>query len=138
MRFRKATLDYIENELFHYFDTKKEIDQIRRDILHQHKSSIGDSDGSSGGGPSNPTARIATELITNARLERMQKVMDVIDSVIDRLQPEKRQLIQIIYWDRPRILTWQGAAIKLHITKRTAFRWKREIIQAIAERGGYY
>lgn len=136
---RQATLNYIENELFYYWETKREIESLRKEILYQHRSSSASGDGGGrSGGPSDPTARIAIELMTNTKLERMEKIVQCIESVVSRLQPEKRQLVQIIYWDRPRILTWQGAAIKLHITKRTAYRWKKEIVQAIAERGGFY
>lgn len=137
MKVRQNTFNYLEDELFHYYDTVREIDRIRYDIMHQGRSSQG-NDGGSRSGVSDPTARIAIELVTDRRLERMSRIADAIGTVIDRLQPEKRQLLQIVYWDRPRILTWQGAALKLHITKRTAYRWRREIIHAIAERGGFY
>ena len=118
----------------HYHDTVKEIERMRLDILHQGSASDG---GSRGSAISDPTSRIAIELTSNLKLDRMERITGIIHAVVNRLQPEKRKLIQIMYWDRPRILTWQGAAIKLHITKRTAFRWRKEILKAIAERGGY-
>jgi RinA family phage transcriptional activator len=129
---------YIEDELTHYHDTLREIERLRQDILHGGRSSLGGDDGGRGSGPSDPTARVAMALVADARIERMEKITRIIERVIPRLQPEKRKMVQIMYWDRPRMLTWQGVAIKLHITKRTAFRWRREIIHAIAEQGGFY
>ena len=135
MKIRQVTLNYLEDELFHYHDTIREIDRIRTDIIMQGKQ---EESGVRGSNISDPTSRIAIELSTNLRLERLLRISIVIQEIINRLQPEKKRLIQIMYWDRPRILTWQGAAIKLHITKRTAFRWRKEILHAIAERGGFY
>lgn len=134
MKIRAGTFNYLEDELMHYHDTMREIERMRLDILHQGSTSDG---GGRGSAISDPTSRIAIELTSNLKLDRMERITNIIHAVVNRLQPEKRKLIQIMYWDRPRILTWQGAAIKLHITKRTAFRWRKEILKAIAERGGY-
>lgn len=119
----------------HYHDTIHEIERLRNDILYQGSS--GESNGGRGSSVSDPTARIALELTTNLKLERMVRITTVIESVVNRIQPEKRQLVQIMYWEKPRQLTWQGVAIRLHITTRTAFRWRKEILRSIAERGGY-
>lgn len=134
LKIRNSTLNYLEDELTHYHDTAKEIERIRLDILMQGKQ---EQEGGRGTSISDPTSRIAIELVSNARLERLIRIYQILSDIINRLQPEKKRLIQIMYWDRPRQLTWSGVAIKLHITKRTAFRWRREILRAIAERGGY-
>lgn len=135
LKIRPGTFSYLEDELMHYHDTIHEIERLRNDILYQGSS--GESNGGRGSSISDPTARIALELTTNLKLERMVRITTVIESVVNRIQPEKRQLVQIMYWEKPRQLTWQGVAIRLHITTRTAFRWRKEILRAIAERGGY-
>lgn len=122
----------------HYHETKKEIERLKRDIIY---GSQFNGDENIGGGKSNlpgdATARKAITLASNARLERMERIVESIDSVFYRLQPEKKQLVQMMYWDRPKLLTWEGIALKLHVTKRTAGRWRKEIIHAIGDRGGY-
>lgn len=138
MRIKRKTFLYLEHELMHYHDTLHEIERTRRDILFGGKST---DDENIGGGRSNMpgdvTGSKAISLITNSRLEHMERITSVIDKVFERLQPEKRKLVQLMYWDRPRMLTWDGAAIKLHIHKRTAFRWRNEILHAIASHGGF-
>lgn len=134
-RLRRGVFLYLEDSLFHYFEMLNEIKRIRTDIIFGSKSkeySMGRSSF-----PADFTATRAIELVSNARLERLQRLTETIQSVIDRLQPEKKELVKLIYWDRPRLLTWEGAAQRLHITKRTAYRWRREIISAIADRGGF-
>lgn len=135
---RRGVFLYLEDELMHFNETKKEIDRLRRDILH---GSGMDEDENIGGGKSNlpgdTTGRKAIALASNAKLDRMERLVESIQSVFERLQPEKRKMIQMMYWDRPKLLTWEGVALKLHITKRTAGRWRKEIIHAIADRGGY-
>lgn len=137
MRLKRSTFLYLENELTHYHDTLKEIERIRRDILF----GVDSSDENIGGGksnlPSDQTSAKALRLATNTRLEHLERLTDVIDIVYDRVQNEKKKLIQLMYWDRPRLLTWDGVAAKLHIHKRTAFRWRKEILNAIAEKAGY-
>lgn len=137
IKLREGIFNYIEDELMHYHTTMSEIDRMRRDILFGSTTS-NNSGGSRTNLVSDPTAWKGIELAENYRIQRMEKITDAIGCVFERLQPEKKQLIQLIYWERPRIYTWQGAAMRLHITKRTAYRWRREIIHAIAERGGFY
>lgn len=136
MKLRHETINYLETELIFFHDTKKEIQRMRMDIIKQSRSSTGDESIRSSS-KSDPTSRIAIELASNSRLERMERIVMIIDSVVGRIQPDKLRLIELMYWSRPRVYTWQGAAIKLHITKRTAFRWRKEIIHAIADRGGF-
>lgn len=133
---RKGVFLYIEDELCHYHETIKEIERLKDDIIFG-----GSSDENSGGGkgsqPSDVTGKKAIALVTNAKLSRLEQITESIESVFQRLQPEKQQLIRLAYWTRPKLLTWEGVALKLHITKRTAGRWRKEIIYAIAERGGF-
>jgi RinA family phage transcriptional activator len=138
MKIRSGTIAYLEDELTHYHETVREIEKLKNDILHQGRSSLGGDEGGRGSGPSDPTALIAIELSSNARIVRLEHIADVIDSVVSQLHPIKRKLIQVMYWDRPRQYTWQGAAIHLHIHKATAHRWRKEILHELAHRGGFY
>jgi hypothetical protein len=137
VRLRRGVFIYIEDELSHYNETIKEIERTKRDILF---GSQGNDDENIGGGKSNlpgdPTGRRAIALATNTRIDRMESIIHAIDSVYERLQPEKRKLIELMYWTRPRNYTWDGVAMKLHITRRTVSRWRSEVLCAIASRAG--
>lgn len=67
----------------------------------------------------------------------MEKVVDAIQVIFDRMQKEKQELIKLRYWTRPQTRTWEGIAQELHTSRITAFRWRDEVIQAIADRLGW-
>ena len=49
---------------------------------------------------------------------------------------ERLQLVKMIYWKRSH--TIEGAANVLHISPRTAHRWRHAFIYAVAKEMGYY
>jgi RinA family phage transcriptional activator len=62
----------------------------------------------------------------------MEEMVAVIDSVVNRLPMDKQKVIQLRYWKRPQLLTWEGIAQEAHISRRQAFNIRDEIIWAMA------
>ena len=87
--------------------------------------------------PTDPTGRTATLMVTHRRIEQLERIVDAIDSVYNRLPEEKQKLVKLRYWSKPQKLTWDGIAGRLHISKRQAFRWRDEIVYAIASKLGW-
>jgi RinA family phage transcriptional activator len=133
---RKGTFQHIENELFDYHETRKEIIRIRNELLYASPSHE-----NTGGGrsslPSDPTGRTASLMASHRQLVKMEEMIDAIQVVFDRLPKEKQQLITLRYWTRPQTRTWEGIAQELHTSRITAYRWRDEVIQAIAYRLGW-
>lgn len=130
-KIKKGTFQHVESELYAYHDTKKEIMRIKNDILHASPEPDLNGGGRSNL-PSDPTGRTATLMVTHRKVEQMQLIIDAIDTVYEMLPDEKKRLIDIKYWTRPQLLTWDGIAKKLHVSRRTAINWRNEIIHAIA------
>ncbi|MEB9697181.1 transcriptional regulator [Bacillus thuringiensis] len=86
--------------------------------------------------PDRPTERIGTKLTIYKKLRRLEELADIIEHVYLLLEPEKQTLIKLKYWTKPQCKTWDGIAEELHITKRTALRWRDLILYAIAEKLG--
>jgi len=136
VKLRKGTFQHIENELMDYHETKKEIVRLKNDILHA--SAPPDyTGGGRGNWPGDPTGRIATMLVSHRKIEHMEKVVNAIESVMERLPEDKKKLVQLYYWSKPRNLTWDGIALKLNVSRRTAINWRDEIVYAIAEKIGW-
>ncbi|MBP2643948.1 MAG: phage transcriptional regulator, RinA family [Firmicutes bacterium] len=117
-KLRRALRNYIEAELADYHQTKRDILEVREDIIEQSLES------------NNPTYTKASKLLTCKRLKRMEQVVQAIDKVMERLPPEKQKLVELRYWSN--YLTIEGIAIKIQCDRRTVYRWLEGILIAIA------
>jgi RinA family phage transcriptional activator len=139
---KKDVFKQVEAILYSYPQMKKEIKTIREHIMFDKE----EIDENVGGGrpslPGKPTERTATKLVTNERLERLERMVKAIDDVYQSLPSEYKRLIQLRYWTSrkyrwERKLTWERIADELHVGRRTVFRMREEIIETIAKRLGW-
>ncbi len=137
VKIRKGTFQHVESEIFAYHETKREIERIKADILH----GVSSDDENVGGGksnlPSDPTGKKATRLTTDKRLRNLEAITEAIEHVVDQLPEEKRRLVRLRYWTKPQTLTWDGIALRLDVSRRTAMNWRDEIVRAVAEKLGW-
>ncbi|EKS8367519.1 transcriptional regulator [Bacillus cereus] len=135
-KLKGATFKYIESELYGYSDTLHEITFMRKNLIYCSSH----DDENIGGGRRNvvdrPTERIGTQLMVHKKLRRLEELADAIESVYVLLEREKQRLVKLKYWTKPQCKTWDGIAEDLHITKRTALRWRDGVVYAIAEKLG--
>lgn len=135
-KIRKTTFSHIESELYDYFDTRKSIIRIRSELLNASPSHE-----NTGGGrsslPSDPTGRTASLIASDRRLKSMEERVQAITEVVERLTDDKKKMIQLRYWARPQTLTWDGIAMELKCNRATVFRWRDDVIEAIAIRLGW-
>lgn len=136
VKLRNGTFKHIESELYAYHDTKREIVRLKNDILHS-SSYFEPIGGGRSNLPGDPTGNTATLMVTHRKIEQLERIVDAIESVVDKLPEEKQKLVKLKYWTRPQTLTWEGIAMRLGISARQAMRWRDEIVYAIAERIGW-
>lgn len=129
---KQAAFKYVEDELFNYPESKKEIERIRDDIIHG-KSTTDENIGGGRAGISKPTERIATMLLTNRKLEHLERVVNAIDYVVNNLPEERRQLVVMRYWTKPQTYTWDGLAYQLDRDRATLIRWRNDIVVTVGE-----
>ncbi|EAF0326796.1 DUF722 domain-containing protein [Listeria monocytogenes] len=138
-RLRQAHYKLIEDELRYYHSTKKEILEKRANIVmgsvHQEFKDENQGGGSSGK-ISNEVEQRVMLLQMDREIQRMSDTVRAIETVLNTLSDEDKQLVQFRYWDRSRP-TWLWIACKLNISESTAKRKRKEIIYKIAERLGY-
>lgn len=137
LKLRRGTFQHVESELYAYHDTKKEIVRLKNEILHASPVRDENVGGGRGNLPGDPTGRTAVLMVTHRRIEQLERIVDAIESVVERLPEKKKQLVKLRYWDKPRTLTWDGIALRLDVSRATAIRWRDEIVYAIAEKLGW-
>ena len=136
LKLDKRTFRHVEKELYDYPETKKEIQRLRNEILYRTAPPDENIGGSRGNMPGNPTEHIATALMTNRRIEYLERVINAIESVYERLPPEKKKLVELRYWSTWE-KSWSHIADAIGISVPLAYIWRREIVFAIAERLGW-
>jgi len=135
-KIKPGTFKHVESELYAYHDTKKEIERLKNNILHASPT----PDRTGGGRsniPNDPTGRTATLMVTHRKIEQLERIANAIESVYERLPAEKQKLVQLKYWTKPQTLTWEGIALKLDVSRRTAINWRDEIVYVVAELLGW-
>lgn len=132
----KGAFKHVESELYAYPDTKKEIERIRLEIMTRERPNDENSTIRSGR-IGDPTGQTATLLVTNRKLEQLERVVEAIESVVEKLSNEKKEMMRLWYWSLPRELTWDGVAMKLGKDRSTVIRWRNQIVYLIAEKMGW-
>src|SRR5690606_2784502 len=136
IKLKPGTFKHVESELYGFHDTKKELVRLKNEILHASNPPSLEG-GGKGNLPGDPTGRTATLLVTHRRIEQLERIVEAIEAVYEALPREKQELVRLKYWTKPQTLTWEGIALKLHVSRATALRWRDEIVYAVAERLGW-
>lgn len=136
----KITFKKTEAEWYNYYNTLKEIARLREEIMNPHND---EPDENYGGGvssvrvPGDPTAKMATRLMTSKQLSYLAEVVDAIERVYNALPDRYKELVRIRYWSKNNELNWDGVSLKLNISRRRAINWRDEIIYATVELLGW-
>lgn len=135
-KMKPGAFKHIEAELSDYYLTVKRIQQRREEIMMNAST-----DENIGGGksniPSRPTEQLATRLVADLHLQELQRIAGAIEHVYNLCDKDRQKLIRLKYWTQPQTLTWEGIARELHISRRQAFNWRDQIVQAVGERLGW-
>lgn len=129
-KLKLAVKRYVEAEIRDYHETKQQIAAALSEVAERSPMPLDGSSVSSRNKVTRPTERGAVVLLTNRRLQQMERTVRAIEKVLDMLDEEKREFVRMRWWERK--LTPTGIAEKLHIDERTVYRWQNEVIALVA------
>ncbi len=133
-RIRQATYRLIEAELRNYHATKRELEEMRADVLEETwavEVSVETQ-------PGDPTATKGIRLAGLALLEiaKRVKAIETCLEVYQRFRGERRvRAIELLYFDNGWLI--EDVAEALGVSGRTIRRWKNEFISLIARELGW-
>ena len=127
----RAVFRFIEHELFSYERTKREIQELREDIISD--SSAPRDSIPSAGHISDTTARKAIRLMTNTALTRMTRTVAAIDRAMCRLNENHRALFELRY---KQALPWQAVCERMPYSERGFYKLRKEIVEMTADEMG--
>lgn len=88
----------MENELYQYWDNKKELEEMQKDII---ESSPEPPDGQpKGNSTSNPTEQKAIKLRTTRSILAIERKLKYIENAVARLNEEEKRIFEIIFKER--------------------------------------
>ena len=134
VKMKPSTFKHIEAEIASLPELRKEIIKRREEIMNPTMTE--ELVGGRSAEPSDPTGRIASRLVMDKRLSELERIESAITSVYDKLEEKPKQLVHRIYWTRHK-RTWEGVAMDLEIGRTTLFRWRNEIVYAVADKLGW-
>lgn len=130
MNIRRANFRMIEAELYYYEESKKYLELLKKEIIESTPS----QEVSVQSGPGDPTQAKAIKLVNNREILEIERRLNAIDRAIEILktsnEPRKYELLKMKYFERK--YTDIGICMELGISERTFYRWRREIIELIA------
>jgi RinA family phage transcriptional activator len=132
---QKANEKLIEAEIRNYKQTKQDLADLREEIIEgtsYQEVAVQTS-------PGNNTYNKACRLMTSRQILECERRVKAIEYAVEVLQacsePKKYELMNMKYWEHE--YTDYGIMQRLAIEKTTFYRWKKEILQLIAERLGW-
>ena len=130
-----AIFKFVEYELYHLQDTKKELKELKKELSEEQLGNISYDDFSSNKSntPGSGVENSAINIIQNKVAIRASKTINNIESAINKLDEDKLELFQKKYnKDKP----WQTIVTEMSISQATFFRWRKEIVRKVAEEMG--
>ena len=126
MKLNRAVFRYVEHELYNYDNTLLEMQSLRENIIEAPplREAVPGT-----GYVSDPTARKATQLVTNTALARMARTVAAIDKSLARLSEDHRALFELKY---RQAMPWKRVCQELPSSERTYFRMRRELVEMVA------
>jgi hypothetical protein len=121
---------FVESELFGYDETKRELAELEADIIEETPLKM------AGGrsGISDPTARKVGKLISSPEIAAMSRRVRAVDGAMLMLGEAHRELFDLRYrrgWD------WKMVHMEMHVSERTYFDLRRELVRTVAAKMGY-
>lgn len=132
MKIDKRVYRYIEYEMYHYIEYKKEIQNMREEILEGSPTPAdGQPRGTSTG---NPTENKALKLSMSVGYAAMEKTINAIDNALEMLTERHRKIFEMIYIKKRK--DRYSMSDDLYISYDTLNRNKNELVEMVGRELG--
>ena len=134
---KQGTFKYIEQLLRDYPEMDNYIKQREEELIFPDELAI---DQNIGGGRSSfiskPTERMAITITEDKRLQMLIRYKRAIDKLIDEVDPITVGVVQMFYFQKPRLRTWEGIAIDSGLSERQCRRFRDKFFVMMADELG--
>lgn len=120
---------YIEWQLEHYHEDKRQMEQHRMDMMPNGTAQYGHTCGRSST-PGDQTAATVERLMTNQYLQTTERTIAAIDRTLARCDDTTRKLIDLVYWRRTHTIV--GASCAVGVSQATGYREVNGVLSCLA------
>ena len=125
----------VEWQLEHYVEDRRQLEEIKRDMIPSPTASYSLTGGVSGGDTNRTTENVAVGIATNPYIMQTERSCKAIERVISGCNETDIKLIDLVYWKQA--YTVEGAGMKVGLSKSSAYRHANDILTDIALEIGY-
>lgn len=125
----------VETDLRDYPEDKRQLDEIKNNMIPSQISQYGPKEGSSFDSEKRPTEDITIRIVSAPYVRFLSEKVEAISSVVDYLNETDHNIIDLMYWHRG--LTPEGIAMQLNLGRSTVYQRLNNILVEIARRLGY-
>lgn len=125
MRIPPATWRFIEQELYNYDATKKEIESLREDIISTSAHPINTAGKQ---GPGDPTSGKVVKLMSSPALAQMERTVRAIEKAFAMLSEDHLLVYELKYRQG---LSWQRVCSDAPMSRRAYFKLRRELVLTV-------
>lgn len=130
----KRLKEFIEWELEHYPESKRQLEEYKRDMIPSATPAYSLSAGGHSG-ESRPTENISLKILSDQYVIHTAQCIEAIERVLHKLNADDKKLIDLVYWKGSHSIS--GAALASHTSKSAAYRRINAIITELAKEMGY-
>ena len=123
----------VEWELEHYNESKRELETVKNDMMPTMIQSMNGMPGSHEA--SRQTEQVALKITTSAYINRLEKSVHAIDSVLDKLDDTDKQIVALVYWQKAYNII--GAGQRVGLSPSGAYKRINAILSLTAMEMGF-
>ena len=124
----------IEHELYNYDETKKEIEQLKNEIIESPPPPISERVNIQTGVISDTTFNKANKIYTNSFITHMERTVRAIDRALMQLDDIHNEIFELKYRQGK---NWRQVLSIAHFGQDTFFKKRRELIYQVAVNMGF-
>lgn len=109
------------------------IEKRREEILVPFRLADENIGGSRSGQPSNAVERVASALVNDKLIRRLEREQKAVREALDKMDSQHLRVIKLAYLIKPRTKTWIGIANECGYSVRSCYRIRDNLIKEIAE-----
>lgn len=125
----------VEWHLEHYPEDKRQLEQYKREMIPSPTQSYSLTAGVDGGEAHRSTEEVALRIASAQYVRMLEITCTAVEKALKAEDEIGRKLVSLVYWRKE--YTIEGAGLKLHVSKSSAYRKINKIISRVAYEIGY-
>jgi RinA family phage transcriptional activator len=124
----------IEHELYNYDETKREIEQLKNELIETPPTPMHERMDIQNSEISDPTHSKAYKILSNTFITHMERTVRAIDRSLAQLDEIHNEIFELKYRQGK---SWQIISIDMSISRPQYFKKRRELVRQVAYNMGF-